>query len=342
MAKTAFATGNALTKKLYEEELFEDTEIESYFSRFMSEGTGSIVHVKNDLTKSKGDRITYGIRMRLSGAGVTSGQTLEGNEESLVTYSDTILLEEYAHAVRDQGPLDRQRAVFSIDEESVAALKTWGSEKMDDLKFDALQASPTQYFSLQSGTVTGGTSDPSASVTTTDLLTPDMISFVKTWAKTGGNRANSGSGQTPLRPVNVDGKTYFVLLVHPDVRYDLQTNATFAQAIREAKERGSENPLFTGAFAIWNGVVIHDHEKIAIATNWGGASVPGSQNIFMGAQALTWANGKTPKLVAKEFDYGREHGYAWSIISGTEKPTFNSNDYGAIAVWTARTNVSGA
>jgi hypothetical protein len=51
----------------------------------MSEGTNSIVHVKNDLTKSKGDRITYGIRMRLSGAGVTSGQTLEGNEESLVT-----------------------------------------------------------------------------------------------------------------------------------------------------------------------------------------------------------------------------------------------------------------
>ena len=143
MAKTSFSTSDALTKKAWEEKLYRDAVKESFFSRFKGESGESIIHVKNQLTKDKGDKITFGIRYRLTGTGVTSGTILEGNEEKLSTASDSVSLEQYRHAVRDDGEMSRQRAMFDINEESKMALKDWASEKIDQLCFDAILSSPT-------------------------------------------------------------------------------------------------------------------------------------------------------------------------------------------------------
>jgi N4-gp56 family major capsid protein len=336
MGKTTFSTSDALTKKLWDEKLFRDTVKESYFSRFM--GEGSIVTVKNELTKSKGDEITFGIRMRLSGAGVTDGQILEGAEESLTTYSDKVTLHQYRHAVRDNGALDRQRAMFSIDEESRSALADWGTEKIDQLAFDAILDSPTLIFYKTSA---GSLSTATASTAKTALtaadgkLTPAMVSYMKAYAKTGGGRT-----YVPLRPVKVNGKEHYVLLVHPDALYDLKIDPTYQQYLREAEVRGSENPLFKGSVAIIDGVVIHEHENCTIANDGGSGSVAWSKGVFMGQQALMWAWGQRVETVQKNFDYENEHGYAWGIIAGTNKPVFNSLDYGSFGVYLARTDIA--
>jgi len=86
MANTAFATGDALTKKVWSAKLFKEAMREMFFTKFMGESSDSVIQVKTDLKKEKGDRITVGLRMRLTGAGQTSsttGITLEGNEEAL-------------------------------------------------------------------------------------------------------------------------------------------------------------------------------------------------------------------------------------------------------------------
>ena len=62
----------------------------------------------------------------------------------------------------------------------------------------------------------------------------------------------------------------------------------------------------------------------------------------MGAQALCFAWAKKPSIVAEEFDYGREHGFAWTSMFGGEKPVFNSNDYGSISFQSARTQIADA
>lgn len=336
MGKTTFSTSDALTKKLWDEKLFRDTVKESYFSRLM--GEGSIVAVKNELTKSKGDEITFGIRMRLSGAGVTDGQILEGAEESLTTYSDKVTLHQYRHAVRDNGALDRQRAMFSIDEESRSALADWGAEKIDQLAFDAILDSPTLIFYKTSA---GSLSTATASTAKTALtaadgkLTPAMVSYMKAYAKTGGGRT-----YVPLRPVKVNGKEHYVLLVHPDALYDLKIDPTYQQYLREAEVRGSENPLFKGSVAIIDGVVIHEHENCTIANDGGSGAVAWSKGVFMGQQALMWAWGQRVETVQKNFDYENEHGYAWGIIAGTNKPVFNSLDYGSFGVYLARTDIA--
>jgi N4-gp56 family major capsid protein len=345
MAKTSFATSDALVKKAWEEKLFRDARKESYFEKFTGTDSDSLVHVQDQLEKQKGDKITFGVRMRLSGAGVTGSSILENNEEKLTTYDYSLSLEQYRHAVRDDGALTRKRAMFDIDSESETALKTWGSEKIDALCFDALGLStgsgvtPSKVFYKTSSGVTANsaaTAKSGITVAADSKLTPAMISAIKAWAKTGGNRQ-----YVPLRPLKIGGKSYYVLLVHPDVMYDLKIDSTFAQAQREAEQRGSENPIFTGATAIWDGVVIHEHENCHIGTDGGGGSIPWAKGALLGAQSLCWSWGMRPEVVQETFDYGNQHGYAWSMICAAGKPVFNSLDYGSLGVYTSRTNVSG-
>ena len=338
MGKTTFTTDDALTKKLWEEQLFRDSLKESYFSRFMGKGADNIVQVKDALTKSKGDKITFGIRMRLTGAGVTEGMALEGAEESLTTYNDSVTLHQYRHAVRDNGALDRQRAMFSIDDESTAALRGWGAEKIDKLNFDAILDSPTIiFYKTSSGsTSTSTAATAKAALTAADgKITPAMVSYIKAYAKTGGGRT-----YVPLRPVRVDGKDYYILLVHPDAMYDWKTDPTYIQTVREAEVRGPTNPIFAGSVAVWDGVVIHEHENCTIADDGGSGAIPWTKGVFMGQQALVWAWGKREEVIQKNFDYENEHGYAWGIIAGVTKPTFNSLDYGSLGVYLARTDIA--
>ena len=63
----------------------------TYVSRFIGEDSNSIVVMQDDLQKGPGDRIRTVLRMQLTGAGVQGDNTLEGNEEALVTYTDQLV-----------------------------------------------------------------------------------------------------------------------------------------------------------------------------------------------------------------------------------------------------------
>jgi len=341
MSKTIFTTSNPLTKKLWEERLFRDVEIESTFmSKFSSEGENSIVQVQTNLTKSQGDQITFGIVPNLVGDGVTSGTILEGNEEGLNSYDYSIVLEQYRHGTRTKGKMDVQRAMFSIPDVSRAKLKIWGAEKIDKLLVNALLASPTKilYRDGVAGVPSGTSSTATAKAALTaanSKLTPNFISAIRTWAQTGGN------GQTyRMQPVKMDGQEVYVLLVNPACLYDLRIDSTFQAAMKDAMERGKNNPLFRGAFAIWDNVIIHETERIPLFTDGGGASVTGAFGALMGAQSLVWAWGERPNTVQEQFDYGNETGWAWEMMAKAGKPVFNSNDYGTVAVCLAATNIT--
>lgn len=346
MAKTTFTTSNELTKKAFSEKLHRDAVKESYFSKFVSQNADSIVTEKTELTKSQGDEITIGLRTRLSGAGVAEGTQLEGNEEALTSYAMKVRLAIHRHGVRDAGAMTRKRAMFDISAESEIALKDWMSEKIDQLAFDALgvgvgaaDAPSKIFYKTSAGVLATGTAATAKSALTVadSKLSLNMISFLKTWAKTGGDRS-----YIPLRPVKVDGKDYYVLLTHPDAVYDLRADTAFQQAMREAEIRGPQNPLFTGATAIWNGVVIHEHENCAIGTDGGSTTnVPFVKSALLGAQALVWAWGQRPEIVQETFDYQNEIGYGMSVIAGCKRSQFNSLTYGSVGVYLARTNVSG-
>jgi len=331
MAQTGFTTNSAETKKAWNETLFRDQVKASYFSRFMGTSSDAIVQVKSDLESGRGDRVRFAIRMRLTGAGVTEGTTLEGNEEDLTTHTTDLTLKQWRHAVRDDGSMSRQRAMFSISEESRSALADRTTEKIDQECFNAYtDTAATKTFYGASGA-------NDAALTGALLLTPSVISKMKAWAVTGGDRS-----QTPLRPVMIGGKKHFVLLIHPDNGYDLKQDTTWNNAQQNANIRGNGNPIFDGALGIWDNVIIHEHENIPLVNNFGVSSSPGSKCLFLGAQSLLWAWGKRPTVVAKKFDYDEQEGYATGMIYDVAKPVFNSLDYGSIALHVNRTAISDA
>lgn len=345
MAKTAFTTNSAETRKKWNEKLYRDWMKEAYFPRFFGSEMDGLVLEKTDFLKEQGDEITFTLIHRLTGSGVTEGITLEGNEEALDPTSFSITLEENAHAVRDRGPLDRQRPGFSIDEKSDKAIRVWGAEKIDEKCFTAMDLSPSViFYTTANSTVYNATSTlatAKAAIDSNEVITLNLISFLKAYAKTGGNRA-----QTPIKPVMVGGKPYWIMLTHPDSMFDLKTSSAWQQANREARERASENPIFTGAVGVWDGVVIHEHENITVGADAGaGGDVAYCQAHFMGMGALAVAWGKRPFVVAEEFDYKREHGFGLDMIFAAKKPQFDysgtTKDYGTFMVMLARTNVGG-
>jgi N4-gp56 family major capsid protein len=345
MAKTTMAQGDALTQIAWDEQLFRDALKDTFWERFRANSSRALVHSKTDAAgtgnRKKATRITFGLRMRLTGAGVTSGQTLEGNEENLVDHDYTLSLERYRHAVRDAGSLDRARPAYDMDGESRDAIQGWGTEKMDELHFDAIQNSPTRVFNPLD-MVPNTTSFESAKddLLSTHLPTPQFMSKLKTYAMTGGDRTI-----IPLRAIMVPGfGKVFMYITHPDALYDFVQDSTNQQNLREARERSKNHPLFMGAVGFMNdGVLLYAHENMNIGTDAGvGSDVPFAQGAFMGQQALVHAFGERPKTIGKTFDYEEEHGFAWAVTMKVEKPVFDSEDYGSFGVVTARTQISDA
>ena len=331
MARTQIATGHALAPVIVQRQLFLEQKKAAYFSKFFSPSGDMPVFEKTDFTKMKGETMTFGLITRVTGAPIKGNATVKGKEDKLTMYSFSMTLDRFRYAIMDDGQLTRQRFVGDIPSEIKSALTVWGAEQIDKQCMDALVASPTniQY----GGDATGITVD----LADADKMTPQLISKVKAIALT-----QRGSGKSPLRPVMVDGKKYLVLLVSPDVAVDLKYDTTFMAAQKDAAERGSNNPLFTGMLGIWGGVVIHEHENVPIYPNGGsGGNVKYSKCILMGASALCWAWGERPSIVEEDEDYEEFKGYCWRMTSQVKKPVFNSNDYGSIQVVVADTRATG-
>src|SRR5215469_16230032 len=108
MSVTTYGVNNALSNKLWAKKLNVEALKETYFGRFMGEGSDNMIQVKTELDQNAGDKVTIGLRVQLTGDGATEAQSLQGNEENLTTYNDALIINELVHAVRvkNKGTID--------------------------------------------------------------------------------------------------------------------------------------------------------------------------------------------------------------------------------------------
>ncbi len=331
MALTPVETNQV--KKLYGKQLWKEGRDELFFKKFMGEGEFNIIQEKTDFRKDKGDTLYFGLGMDLSGAGVTGDNELEGNEEALTVYSDSVTVDQIRNAVRVQGRLEEQKAAYGIRETAKERLKFWLAEKIDEIIFDHLCGDTSQTFPAaplapdSDHVLYGGNATSDSDIDSTDKFTAALISKTKVKAQTLDPR---------VKPVKVDGKDYYVCVIHPYQAYDLRQDTDWQNAHYYASERGLDNPIFTGSMGIYDGVAIHVHPKIYTASNWGaGANVEGARALFLGAQAGLFAQASDTSWVEKDFDYANQTGVATGLIWGFKKARFNSEDFGLIALDTA-------
>jgi N4-gp56 family major capsid protein len=345
MATTSYGVNNDLAVKLWSKKLFTEALKATYFSKFMGKTSSSLIQIKDETSKSAGDRITVGLRMQLSGDGVSGDGTLEGNEEALTTYADNVFIDQLRHAVRSAGKMSEQRVPFSVREEAKDGLRDWWQDRLDTWFFNQLCGNTastvgTKFTGMQAAIapdadhhlfVTGSNDQALGSG---NVMTLNMIDKAVEKAKTLNPM---------IRPLKVGGKDKYVMFLHPYQVYDLRTSTSTGQwlDIQKAAMQGGDvtgNPIFDGALGEYNGVVLHESTRVSTGVNSSTSAAISTvrRAVFCGAQAGIMAYGKDDSgemsWVEELFDYGNQLGVSAGMIAGLKKTRFNSKDFGTIVV----------
>lgn len=355
MAVTKYPVNDALAVKLWSRALAKEALKATQIAPLIGKGSGNIITLKNETQKGAGDKVTCGLRMQLSGEGTTENETLEGNEESLTTYDDHLMINELSHAVRvkNRGTIDNQRILFNARMEARDGLRDWYAKRMSVMFFNQVTGNTRQGNTKYTGL--NGVIAPSATrhvfldsadaghagdedLTAADVMSLQYIDFLKEKAITADPQ---------IRPVQVKGMgEMYVIYLHPYQVTDLRTNTSEGQwlDIQKAAMMGgkvTKNPIFTGALGVYNDVVIRWAYDLPTGTSSADDSEVTTvrRAVFLGAQAgmIAFGRDRGPtdyKWVEETFDYKRQLGVSVQTIKGCKKSVYNSVDFGTIVLST--------
>lgn len=352
MALTPAASG--LTPQQWDDKFFMEYVRESRFKRYMGTDENSIIHTKENLTKAKGDKITFASVNKLTGAGVTGNTTLEGNEEALDSRSMAVTVAPLRHAVAVT-EWDEQKSAIELRDTAKMALKLWMMEKMRDGIITALGSINGVPFASADATarnawvvdnadrVLFGKLKSNYSAThatalgnidnTDDKLTTAAVSLMKRIAQ---------QASPAIKPIRLrEDEEWFVLFANSQAFRDLSNDTAMQQANRDARPRSvDDNPLFTGGSLVWDGVIIREIPEIPTVSN---GSIIVGPNYLCGAQAVGVAWAQRTRTRTDTRDYGFVNGVAIGEMRGIEKLLFGTGagdtddlkDHGVVTGWFA-------
>lgn len=335
-----------LVLKAWAKQAWEAGLHDSFFHKFMGKNARSIIQVKEDLQKGPGTSINIPLLLPLSGAGVWDDNILEGNEEALEYASFDTYLHYIRHGVRLNGLYEEQKTQINMRKDARDALAEWLSTFIDTNIFAVLTGVLPPF--VAAGTTTanyqfpisapssnrviyGGSATSEATVAAADTFSADLIGKAKRLATADEN--------TAIRPINVNGKNTYVMVIDPFQARDLRNDTKWLEAQKHANIRGEDNPIFSGAMGMYDGVVIHEHNRVP-RTATGASNAKVGHALFLGAQAVVFAEGNAPKWVEKKFDYENKWGVSCGRMFGLQKSQFkydgtNNTDFGVINVLTS-------
>lgn len=362
MAETTILNGSGVNPIRVQEKLISTiAERENVFSSLIGEGKESVIQILTDLRKNPGDTIKVNLRGKLSGEGVDGDGTLEGNEEAMSFFQDTCLIDQKRHAIRLAGQMTEQRSAINLRKEAGPALGTWGAEWLTEMITYYLSGArgvrtgelilPTTWTGFASNALQAPDSDhilyagsagTKAGMAGTDKMTVALLDKVRRQIALLINV----SGGAAMRPIRVKGKPYFVCVLTPEQRYDLEQDTVFMATLQQAAERGDTNDLFTGSLGTWRNLVLYENPTGVLFDDYGSGSVKAARALVLGAQAGVMAFGNSGgtdagagrwKYIEKNFDYENQAGFAVETILGVKKLQLNSKDFGVFALDTAYT-----
>lgn len=132
MSTTSFGVNDALAVKLWSKQLTAAMRESLDIAPLMGDDENSIIQIKTETKKGAGDKVTFGLRARLTGDGKTESEVAEGQGESLSIYSDSVTLNELGHVVgaRSENTIDQQRVPFDIRNQCKDGLSEWWADRI--------------------------------------------------------------------------------------------------------------------------------------------------------------------------------------------------------------------
>ena len=349
MADSRAATG--LTVQQWDDEFFVEDIQENVFSILYEQGENAAIQVKEDLTKKKGDSLTFALLNRLTNDATEGNATLEGSEEDLTSRSHVLTVNKRRHAVLVP-EMEEQRSAIGLRDAAKPALKTWSQENTRDRIIRAMgsingvayaSASEAQKDAwlvdnadrvlFGAARANNSSNDHSASLAnvdaTNDILTRSAVDLMKRLARTCSPK---------IRPVQDkgNGKKVYICYAHPYAFRDLKAN--LEGVMDDTTAAGQAMKLFEGGDLMWSGVIVKELEDMPVYTGVGAGSIDVAPVYLIGAQAIGYGIARRWKTVEKRFDYEDKAGVALDAIDGFAKLTFGSGagdtddlkDYGIV------------
>lgn len=351
MATTTFGVNDALAVKLWSKNLAAAERDTLDLAPLMGDDDNSIIQIKTETRKGAGDKVTFGLRARLTGEGKTEGETAEGQGEALSIYSDAVTINELGHVVgvKSQHTIDAQRVPFDLRVQAKDGLSEWWADRMSasffnqvcgytpqtNLKYTGMNAivAPSAGRKIVAG---AGANDEN--ISSSDIFTLDLIDQAVEMAKVGDNM---------VRPIRINGQPKYVMYLHPYQVTSLRTNSASGQwlDIQKAALSGSassNNPIYTGALGEHNGVILRSSQDVTqgVRSDTGAAISTVRRAVLLGAQSAVMGFGRENgqaedtryRWNEELLDHKRKlEVSAWSIF-GMKKTRFNSADFGTVVV----------
>ncbi len=360
MADTVAATG--LTVQQWDDQFFREY-IQDRFKELKGEGESAIIQMKEDLSKKPGDSLTFALVNRLTNQATTGTNTLEGNEEDLVSRSMRVYVDKRRNAVRIP-EMAEQRSAISLRNAARPTLLDWAMEDTRELYLTALGSlngtaflSRTAaigdawlvdnldrvYFGAGVGSGTDLSADLAQLDTSADLFNTTALDGMILKAKTCNPKIR------PMRDEK-NGKRYYVAFANPYAFKNLRDSMdTEVLALTNVEAEASK--LFQGGDLLWNGCIVKECDNVPIYANIGnGATAEVTPVYLMGAQALAHAYAKRWVTKEETFDYGDKEGVAVETIVGIRKMIFGTGtgdtsdlkDHGVVTGFFATTGAATA
>lgn len=298
----------------------------AFFDKFTGNSPENIIQIREELSKDDGDTINIPLLMPLTGDGVSGDDWLEGNEEAMIYRDFKVTINQLRHAVRLKGKMEEQRVSLDLRKDAKVALSNWLADKVDKTIFKELSTAPTS-----DRIVYGGSATSEGTIGASDTFSTALIGRAKRIALADEN--------TMVKPIMINGLETYIMVIDQWQARDLKNDQTWIEAQQYANVRGNDNPIFSGALGVYDGVVLHQCNRIQrTETGSGGTKV--GHALFLGRQAAVFAVGTQPTWNEKTFDYGNKIGFEFGRIFGIKKTQFkydgtNQTDFGCINVLTA-------
>ena len=356
MAITTIGLGDAKACIKWSGLLAVDTLKQSYWtSRFMATGSASSapIVVFNELDAGAGDSISFDVSMQISAAPVEGDDILEGNEQSLSFFTDKLYIDISRQGINAGTRMSQQRTVHSLREVARRRLSDYFSRLFDEVitayasgarGVNADWVLPTSWTGRANNSLSApdadhlqyaGNATAKNDLDSNDTVTLAMIDKLVATAKS--------MPDMPLQPVQVEGGEKFVFMMGPWAEYSLRTSTgsdnTWVNVQRSlAGAVGRDSELFKGALGEYAGVVLHVNPRTVQFSDYGNpASVKAARGLFLGHQAIAMGFGAGSNRLRFQWvedtaDLENQVIIAAHAIWGCKKVTFNSKDFGVIAV----------
>ena len=183
---SAVETAPELLMQAWAKSTWEAGFHKSFFEKFTGTSPGSIIQIKEELTRQAGDTIIIPLLMPLTGSGIEGDNELEGNEEQLIYRDFAVQIDQIRNGVRLKGRMAEQKTQIDMRRDAREGLADWLATYIDKKIFTELSTSEN-------------------SIGAADVFDTNLIGKAKRIALADEN--------TMVKPIKINGKDTYVMII---------------------------------------------------------------------------------------------------------------------------------